>query len=139
MIWQSVENFKMRVSWHYYIGIFWKSKDWILHFVFNRATLSTFAMRESTTKEGLNTMKQVFCLLALETGLPKNKNIELFSMKKIFIKKIFLLLKLSVFCFEINSFCFPDCCISFILQLLQLVYGIQSMTQFYFAGAHLAK
>ena len=56
-------------------------------------------------------------------------------MKKIFIQKIFVVLKLSDFYFEISSFSAPSCCISFILYLLQLVCGIQSIAQSY--EAHL--
>ena len=59
---------------------------------------------------------------------------ELFSKEKIFIQKIFVVLKLSAFCFEISSFSSPGCCISLILHLLQLVCG---MAQFYFTGGHL--
>ena len=46
-------------------------------------------------------------------------------------------LKLNASCFEISSFSSPGSCISFILHLLRVVSGIQSMAQFYFAGAHL--
>ena len=42
-------------------------------------------------------------------------------MKKIFIKKIFVLFKLNGFRFEISSFSSPGFCFSFILHLPQLV------------------
>ena len=58
-------------------------------------------------------------------------------MKEMFIQKKFTVLKLSAFCFEISSFSSPSYCISFILHLLQLVCGIQSVAQFYFTGAYL--
>ena len=53
------------------------------------------------------------------------------------MQKIFIVLKLSAFCFEISSFSSLGFYISFILHLLQLVCVIQSMTQFYLTGAHL--
>ena len=55
-------------------------------------------------------------------------------MKKIFTQKIFVVLKLRAFCFEISSFSSPGCCISFILHLVQLVSG---MAQFDSTGVHL--
>ena len=58
-------------------------------------------------------------------------------MNEIFIQKILIVLKLSAFYLEISSFSSPGCCIGFILHLLQLVCGIQSMSQLYFTGAHL--
>ena len=53
-------------------------------------------------------------------------------MKKIFMQKIFVVLKLGAYYFEISSFSSPGCFISFILHLMQLVCG---MAQFYFIGA----
>ena len=53
------------------------------------------------------------------------------------MQKVFLVLKLSAFCFEISSFSVPGCCISFILHLLQMVCGIQSIVQFYFTSVPL--
>ena len=41
-----------------------------------------------------------------DSGLPKNKKFELFSRKKIFIEKVFVVLKRSAFCFKISSFPF---------------------------------
>ena len=52
-------------------------------------------------------------------------------MKNILIQKIFAVLKLRAFCFEISSFSSPGCCI---FHLPQLVCG---MAQFYFTGVHL--
>ena len=76
-----------------------------------------------------------FYLLASDPGLPK-KNLHT-KRKKTFIQKVFVLLKLSAFCFKISSFSFPGSCINFILHLLQLVSGIQSMVQFYFTRVRL--
>ena len=39
------------------------------------------------------------------------------------MQKIFVVLKLSAFSFEISSFSTPGCCINFILDLLQVVGG----------------
>ena len=75
--------------------------------------------------------KQVLLLISLRPCFFKNKNYEQFLMKKIFIQKLFVVLKLSAFYFEINSFSSPGCCISLILHLLQLVCAIQSVAQFY--------
>ena len=72
-----------------------------------------------------------FYLLNWDPVCLKIKKHDLFSMKKIFIQKIFVAFKLSAFCFEISSLSSPGCCISFILHLLLLVCGIQSMAQFY--------
>ena len=58
-------------------------------------------------------------------------------MKKISIQKIFFVLKLSAFCFEVTSVSSPGYCINFTLHLLQLVYGSQNMAHFNFAGAQL--
>ena len=58
-------------------------------------------------------------------------------MKKITIQKVFIVLRLSAFCFEIARFSSPGCCISFTLHLLHLVWGIQSMIEFYLTGVHL--
>ena len=53
-------------------------------------------------------------------------------MKKIFMQKIFFVLKLGAYYFEVSSFSSPGCFISFILLLMKLVCG---MAQFYFIGA----
>ena len=53
-------------------------------------------------------------------------------MKKIFIQKALVKLKLNAFCFEISSFSSDRCFISFILYLLQIVCG---MAQVYFTDA----
>ena len=74
---------------------------------------------------------QVLLLVSFRHGLPKNKKIELFLRKKIFIQKVFVVLKLSAFCFKISIFSFPGCYINFILHLSQLVCGIQSMVQLF--------
>ena len=58
-------------------------------------------------------------------------------MKKFFIQKLFVVLKLSAFCFEISNSSFPGCCTSFIFHLLQRVCGIKNMAQFYLTGAYL--
>ena len=101
--------------------------------IFDKATLSGFAMREFRTKKDFNAKKQVLLLIKLRPCLlkKKTKKHNLFSMKKIFIQKKFVAFRLSAFCFEISSFSSPGCCISFILHLLLLVCGIQSMAQFY--------
>ena len=54
-------------------------------------------------------------------------------MKKIFIQKIFIVSKLSAFCFGISSFSSPGCCISFILCLL----WHPKHSSFVLSGAHL--
>ena len=90
-----------------------------------------------TIKEDLIKRDRYLYLLAWDAGVTKNKkNWDIF-FEEIFIQKIFVVLKLSAFCFEISNFSFPGCCISFILHLLQLVCGIQSMAKFYFTSVHL--
>ena len=44
-----------------------------------------------------------------DLGLYKNKKLEFFSRKETSTHKVFVVLKLSAFCFEINSFFFPGC------------------------------
>ena len=51
-------------------------------YIFNRATLSSFAMMELATKEDLIKRNRYFYLLAQDPGLPKNKKFEVFSWKK---------------------------------------------------------
>ena len=58
-------------------------------------------------------------------------------MKKIIILKIFAVLNLNAFYFEIISFSSPGSSFSLILHLLQLVCGIQITDQFYLTGMHL--
>ena len=55
-------------------------------------------------------------------------------MKKFFIQKMLVVLKLSVFCFEISNLPSPGCCTSFIFHLLQLVCAIKNMAQSYLTG-----
>ena len=93
-------------------------------------------MMEFTKIEDIIKKNRCFYLFAQGPCLPKNKKIELFSRKKIFKHKVFVVLKLSAFCFEISNFSFPGCCISLLLHLLQLVLGIQSIAQFYFTSVH---
>ena len=70
-----------------------------------RATLSSLAMREFTTKEDLNSYKEIgTSTYQFKTLVYLKIKKELFSMKKTFIQKIFVVLKLSAFYFEISSF-----------------------------------
>ena len=57
--------------------------------VFDRATLSRFAIREFTTKEDFNTKKQALHI--------KLKNVSYFLLRKSSYKKCFIVLKLSAF------------------------------------------
>ena len=76
-----------------------------------RATLSSLAMREFTTKEDLNSYKEIgTSTYQFKTLVYLKIKKELFSMKKTFIQKIFVVLKLSAFYFEISSFSSPGGC-----------------------------
>ena len=88
--------------------------------IFDRTSLSGFAMKEFTTKEGFNTKNQALLLIKLRSCFKLWS-----SYKDICCIKV----KCSLF---LNySFSSPDCYIGFILHLLQLVCGIQCMAQFY--------
>ena len=91
-------------------------------------------MREFTTKEDFNTKKQVLLLISLRPCLLKSEKYELFSMKKIFIQKIFVVLKLTAFYFEISSFFLLLVLVS---SCIYCSWYVLSKAWLNFTGAHL--
>ena len=59
-------------------------------------------MRELKAKESLNANKHLLLLINLKPWFSEKYKFKLFSVKKIFIQKIFVMLKTCVFCFEIR-------------------------------------
>ena len=115
----------MARSRYFFKKIFWKTKVWSLHFQqshsFNVCYDGVHNKRRFTWK------KQVLLCITIRSWLAlKQKNRAIFSDENVH-KKVSVVLKLSAFCFDNNSsFSFPLCCISFILHLVQLVFGSKS-------------